>query len=118
MIRAAVPREVQEVLSAEALAASPREICGFLLVDWSIHYMRNVSAKDDRFEMDDAELLAFYREYLGNIAGVFHSHPDGRTSPSDVDIAYAPPDIRYWIVTAYGFYEWDMTHDPPAAIPA
>lgn len=115
--RFAVPHEVQEILIAETYAAGRREICGFLLYDWTIHYMRNVSAEDTRFAMDDAELLAFYERHLGKIAGVFHSHPDGRTSPSDVDVAYAPADMRYWIVTKQGFYEWDMNSDPPQQIP-
>jgi proteasome lid subunit RPN8/RPN11 len=111
-----MPIAVQDRIVRSAVGAAPREICGFVLVTWGLVFMRNVAREEGRFAMDDESLLDFYREYGRQCIGMFHSHPDGRTSPSGIDAEYAPKGMRYWIATLTSVYEWDMEHDPPREV--
>lgn len=110
-----MPEEIRHDLIRSALAGAPGEIVGFLLKDWTIVYMRN-AAVDEGFRIDDAELLDFYRCYIHQCAGIFHSHPKGRKEPSNVDVEYAPDGMRYWIVTLDNVYEWDMSNGTPILV--
>lgn len=116
MIRVMLPDEKQSILMEAARHNAGKEICGFILKGWRFLPMRNVSEVEGEFAMDDEELLAVYRAFDGQIEGVYHSHPNGRREPSNVDIEYAPQGMRYWIVTSTAVIEWDMEHDPPVCI--
>lgn len=110
-----MPPYVRSALMAEAKIAAPREICGFILPGWEIVYMRNVATDPNRFAMDDEDLVEFFT-LVPDPVGMFHSHPDGRDTPSDVDRDYAPQGLRYWIVTFQNVIEWNMSYDPPAFV--
>lgn len=116
MTRHAMPIEVQERIVRSAAQAAPREICGFVLVTWGLVFMQNVAKKEGIFAMDDEALLDFYRAYGRQCIGIFHSHPEGRKEPSDIDAEYAPRGMRYWIATLSTVTEWDMEHDPPREV--
>jgi proteasome lid subunit RPN8/RPN11 len=102
-----MPEQVQSALTAMA-RSSPREICGFILGDWTICPIRNVAKNDRDFEMDQKEQISFFTKYFNYVIGVYHSHPGGRETPSDRDIAYAPARMRYWIVTPERVIEWEI----------
>lgn len=110
---ALMPAYVRAALVRRAIRAAPREICGFVLVDWSILDIDNVSEVDDAFHMDDDQLLAAYTQQYDGLLGIFHSHPSGSQIPSNEDIEGAPrhPPLRYWIVTLAEVIEWEMNPD-------
>jgi len=111
-----MPEATKARLVGAAIAGAGREVCGFVLRDWELLPMRNVAAGDSEFAMDDDELLTVYANRGNSLLGVYHSHPTGRETPSDVDAMYAPHGLRYWIITNHNVYEWDMSHDPPVAV--
>lgn len=88
--------------------STPREICGFILGDWSICPIKNVAEGDRDFKMADAELISFMQMNYNSVIGLYHSHPGGREDPSERDIIYAPARLRYWIVTPERVIEWEI----------
>lgn len=86
----------------------PREACGVLLArDGRIVEAvpaSNVAAHPERqFEIDPAVLLASHRDARAagaQIAGWYHSHPDGPAEPSRIDAARAVEDGKIWLVAA------------------
>lgn len=115
-IRRPMPVAVQDRIVRAAIDAKPREVCGFVLATWGLVFMANVAEDDNIFAMDDDALLEFYQLYGQQCIGMFHSHPDGRPGPSNVDAEYAPQGMRYWISTLTSIYEWDMDHEPPREV--
>lgn len=102
---------------------APMEICGFIRRsalnendEWVIHPITNVAQSPNNFEMDERELIKFYEDYLHLAVGMYHSHPRGRIDPSTSDREHAPDNMRYWIVTSDGVYEWDMSDEQPLAV--
>lgn len=93
----------------------PGEVCGFVFDDpWRIVQITNIAKGDREFEMHHAQTAQYFVEAIG----VWHSHPDGHNYPSSLDIMYAPPDKRYWIVTHTAVTEWvlnDFTKKPGSA---
>lgn len=103
-----MPEAVRNALTAMARSSATREVCGFIMKDWSIRLMKNVSERDDQFRMDDMELLDLYNSSYYDLLGVFHSHCDGQKHPSGGDLAYAQPMWRYWVVTFEDVHEWEL----------
>lgn len=116
MIRVEMPQSTQARLLGAAIAGGEREVCGFIIDTWDLLPMRNVAEGERAFAMDDDELLHVYQVWGRQLLGVYHSHPNGRTSPSDADAMYAPPGLRYWIIADNRVYEWDMSHEPPVLL--
>ena len=93
---------------AQAAAAHPREACGLLLGEDG--HVRaavpcgNVHPEPERhFEIDPAALIAAHkaaREGGPQVLGYWHSHPNGRAGPSEVDRAAAAGDGRVWVIAA------------------
>lgn len=110
-----MPEGLRDKLIEAAIDGAPgdREICGFVMGDWSLVFMPNVDTEPNRFRMDDEALLAFYADFP-QPEGMFHSHPDGKEEPSHADWEYAPVGLRYWIVTLDDVIEWDMSGDQPS----
>ena len=57
------------------------------------------------FEVDPAALFAAHRAARSGgpeLAGYFHSHPNGHPRPSAVDCAHASGDNRAWAIVANG----------------
>ncbi|WCL53765.1 M67 family metallopeptidase [Gimibacter soli] len=98
-----------DALEALALEAAPHEACAMLLGtrDHIAGYVpsRNVTDADParNFEIDPALLLRLHREAREGgpaIAGVWHSHPNGRPEPSDEDRARSVEPGWIWLITA------------------
>jgi len=114
-MRLKISREVLAGIGTAAATAYPEEACGLLfggegLIDgWQ--EARNVAKKREmEFEIDPSSLFAALREERRggpNMIGYWHSHPNGRPSPSPLDCAAAALDGKYWlIVTAEGVTAW------------
>jgi proteasome lid subunit RPN8/RPN11 len=101
---------VIRLIQSAATEAAPKEACGLLFgSDGRIGRASTVAnvAPDRRrnFEIDPAALFAaLRRERAGTerLAGYWHSHPGGDTTPSVTDAAMAAPDGRVWLIEARG----------------
>jgi proteasome lid subunit RPN8/RPN11 len=93
----------------EARAAFPRECCGLIegvrvgdvVQAAAIHSTHNVSPHEDCFEIDPAAHLRSRRtarESGRAIVGCYHSHPNGRPSPSVRDLAGEADFV--WLIAA------------------
>lgn len=89
-----------------AYGSPGREICGFILKNWIALEIENVSKNDLEFYMQEDQLLHAMMNYRPDIIGVYHSHPGGIDRPSTKDVAYAPKDMRYWIIANGDVKEW------------
>ncbi len=103
-----MPAEICEALIMLADREAHREICGFIMKDWVIFPIDNVSSRDDHFDMDEQQQLHVMMEHRGDIVGLYHSHPSGSFDPSMRDCAMAPIGMRYWIITLDGVAEWEI----------
>lgn len=101
-----MPPDIEDILVKMCVATAPREMCGFINADWETIPITNVH-KDPthHFQMAEKELIAAFTHE--NLIGMYHSHPCGPPQPSEADRKYAPPKLRYWIVTPDGVYEWE-----------
>ncbi len=105
-----------------ARAAHPHECCGLILGRGDqvleLRPAANISpTPSHRFEIDPAELLTAQKsERAGGPAliGYYHSHPNGRSSPSPFDAAMALPDGRIWLIIAGGeLFGWRAVENGP-----
>jgi proteasome lid subunit RPN8/RPN11 len=95
-----------ETMIAAAGAAHPHEACGLLLGDnatiTAARTTANVAAQPEtHFEIDPAALIAAHRVARAQgarVIGYFHSHPNGRATPSPTDRAMAAHDGRIWAI--------------------
>ena len=109
------PGVLRKVL-AEAEAAHPNEACGLLLGEpagdgggWHIEtalQAANVhSSPATHFEIDPQTLINAHRSARSGgpqIAGYYHSHPNGLSKPSRADAAMAAGDGMIWAIAAAG----------------
>jgi proteasome lid subunit RPN8/RPN11 len=104
-----LPDALRAQISNEARAAFPRECCGLIegvragdvVHAVAIHSTHNVSAEPDCFEIDPAAHLRHRRtarEAGRAIVGCYHSHPNGRPSPSLRDLPGEPDFV--WLIAA------------------
>jgi proteasome lid subunit RPN8/RPN11 len=90
----------------------PYECCGLMVGSMSgetrvVHTFRkcknlNTERAHDRYEMDPVDMLRTQREFEGSpydIVGVYHSHPDHPSRPSQTDTDAAFPYYSYVIVS-------------------
>lgn len=95
--------------------AHPEEACGLLVGSvrgQERRALRAVRARNarsdrpgDRFELDPADFVAAdaaARDAGLEIVGVYHSHPDGPATPSEIDHAVAEPGWAHLIVSVGG----------------
>lgn len=101
-----MPGAVEERLVRLAKLSPAREICGFIMTDWVILPVDNTSSNDYQFDMHEGQQLEVLMHQKLQIIGIYHSHPSGADFPSDRDIWAAPKNMRYWIVTTDGVFEW------------
>ena len=97
-------------LRKQAALALPTEACGMLFGD--THRIERATlcanvhpSPRTHFEIDAAALIAAHkvaRDGGPQIAGYWHSHPTGNTSPSPTDQAAASNDGRVWAIVARG----------------
>jgi len=104
-----LPARLGQQLRAEAVAALPRECCGLVegILDGSaacvtaLHPMPNLAEETDRFEIDPAAHIALLRRLRAEgrrIIGCYHSHPDGRSEPSERDREGADEEGFLWLI--------------------
>lgn len=104
-----LPDALRAQITDEARAAFPRECCGLIegvrMSDVvhviALHAAHNVSPYADCFEIDPAAHLRVRRsarEAGRAIVGCYHSHPNGRPSPSLRDLAGDADFI--WLIAA------------------
>jgi proteasome lid subunit RPN8/RPN11 len=109
----AIPAALRKRIADEAVKAFPAECCGLIegtrdfdmLRAAAVHPTRNVAQAPDRFEIDPAEhirLLRAAREKGRTIIGCYHSHPNGKTEPSQADRANASGEDFLWLIAALG----------------
>ena len=103
-----VASEVVAALKAEADSEHPRECCGILVGEKSritaIRPARNVHPDPlTHFEIDPQTLIDAFRSSRSGssqVLGYYHSHPNGRASPSRTDRAQAAHDDKVWAIIA------------------
>lgn len=98
--------EARTWLQRRAVQAAPYEACGFIMDDGSILEIRNVAVNPHRaFRMDHKHMVEKLSGREDFIAGIWHTHPKGTTTPSHADlnaikIGAVQRNWDYWIVTA------------------
>ena len=101
-----IPREQWEVMCASAEVCLPEEACGLLigsdnLVSTAIP-VTNMLHSPTRYRMEPGEQLKAFLiidEFMLDLLGIYHSHPNGPSTPSETDIAEATyPDAVYIIM--------------------
>jgi proteasome lid subunit RPN8/RPN11 len=89
--------------SQHASECYPNEACGLIInIGNKAHYMpcNNVSThKTDEFEISAKEYAA--AEDQGDIIGIFHSHPDTTSKPSQRDIAMCEASLLPWHIMSW-----------------
>ena len=102
----ALPRACKNTMIAHAFKELPNECCGVLIgrqgnIERAIPMTSTQPAPDSYF-MDPEEQIKLYSEMEKNgesLLGIYHSHPEGPTQPSGLDIRLAfHPDVVYFIV--------------------
>ena len=91
----------------------PNECCGLLMGTMTalrdtrvVHTFRkcrnlNTERARDRYELDPMDMLKAQREFEGSpwdIVGIYHSHPDHPSRPSQTDTDRAWPGYSYIII--------------------
>jgi len=106
-----LPGALRAQLEAEARAAFPAECCGLIegrtegdaVVAAALHPTKNLATAPDRFEIDPAAHVRLLRSLRGTgleIAGCYHSHPNGRAEPSARDLEAAAEEGFIWLIAA------------------
>lgn len=103
-----LPERVVGDMEAHAARAYPCEACGLLVKSGpAVQYLacKNTAANpDEYFEISTDEYAA--AELLGEIVGVFHSHPDAVPDPSDWDMAVCQASRLPWLILSYPAGTW------------
>jgi len=95
-----------EQIAAHAARDHPREACGLLLgagdrIERAVPAANVAADPAAAFEIDPALLLRCHRAARDGgpaLIGWYHSHPNGRATPSSTDAARALEDGRLWVV--------------------
>ena len=101
--------EVQKELIS--LWNSSVERCGYVMDTGEVVEAKNIASDPSKnFCMDIDDLIEiFCGKDPRKVVGMFHTHPSNSTSPSKTDIIGWPGsrNLRYWIVTNDGVFEWE-----------
>ncbi len=95
-----IPWQLNQDLLSLSQCHAPREACGLLLGKWTsagaaadqFIPLSNEASGVDRFRIDPRNYREIERRALDcqkEILGVFHSHPQGRSAPSNTDLRHA-----------------------------
>ena len=86
----------------------PRECCGLLIgrgekiIEVSdVVLTRNMAEEDHLFLIDPQVQLAWLQKLRGTdqrIVGNYHSHPNGRAEPSEIDISFSLEAGQVWLI--------------------
>jgi proteasome lid subunit RPN8/RPN11 len=107
-----IPSSVLREIYDHTERAYPNECCGLIIgtmtagtrIVHTFRQCRNVNTEraHDRYEMDPTDMLRTQREFEGgpwDIIGIYHSHPDHPSRPSQTDTDRAWPDYSYVIIS-------------------
>lgn len=121
---------LQDKLRVEARAAFPAECCGLLegvleegggVRVLAVHRAANLAFDPTTgFEIDPAEHFRLLRGLRGTgraAVGCYHSHPNGRSQPSDRDRATGCADGFVWVIIATGVNEQVAAFQGPEFLP-
>ena len=111
MIRLLLGSEQRAQIEREARAAFPRECCGLiegvrdrdLFRTSALHATRNIASEAGRFEIDPSEHIRILRVLRGTgreIAGCYHSHPNGEPQLSAYDREGSGENGFVWLIIA------------------
>jgi proteasome lid subunit RPN8/RPN11 len=103
-----IPDDIREAILNHASNCQPEECCGLIALDDEgrvrfAYPLTNVDKSEDSFTIDPTESYHAFLHAEGmdwEIAGVFHSHPDGPDVLSDRDIAEAPDGWIHFLMCA------------------
>jgi proteasome lid subunit RPN8/RPN11 len=122
-------------LRAHAERTYPEECCGVLIgradgEPLRVELVREIANVHEgerrrRFLLDPRQHLAAQKEARSRglaVIGVYHSHPDHASTPSEHDRLHAWPNLRYLIVTvergtATEITSWTLADDGSAMLP-
>jgi len=105
-----IPKNVLDEIQAHMEETYPHECCGLII--GSVESDGRVAATSrrcgnlnteraaDRYELDPKDMLAAQQELEGgplDIIGIYHSHPDHPSRPSQTDLNHAWPGWSYII---------------------
>ncbi len=124
-----LPAHLQSQLSTTAREAAPRECCGLLegvregdaIRVGALHPTANLAVNPFvHFEIDPAVHLRLLRTLRGSereIVGCYHSHPNGRRSPSPHDRENGCEEGFVWIIIVTGIAPEILAFQGPAFTP-
>jgi proteasome lid subunit RPN8/RPN11 len=107
----ALPQALRDQLERDASAAAPRECCGLIegtssteqIRAEALHPTRNLAFEPDSFAIDPVEQFRLLRVLRGSgrdLIGCYHSHPNGRATPSQKDGQGAGEEGFVWLIAA------------------
>lgn len=110
-----IPANVMREVYDHMESSYPHECCGLLIGALegdkkTVHTFRkcrnlNTERAHDRYEMDPLCMLKAQREFENgpwDIIGIYHSHPDHPSRPSQTDTDRAWPNYSYVIISVQG----------------
>lgn len=89
---------LKQAILQHAKQCYPRECCG-VVIDGHYYPCRNIASDDEMFEIHHQDLADV--EDLGEIQFYVHSHPDGSTQASDLDLHQIELHGKPWIICAF-----------------
>jgi proteasome lid subunit RPN8/RPN11 len=78
-------KKITEAMKKHALTMPDREVCGFVYQDF-YYPLNNLAHGSISFYADPAD-VAFALAHFGEPAAIFHTHPTGTNSPSEIDVS-------------------------------
>jgi proteasome lid subunit RPN8/RPN11 len=108
-----LPDPHREEIYAHAREAYPHECCGFMIGTKGtprqvrrVHRLVNqrTDRAHDRYEIDPLDWIRVDKALQGDeqVIGIYHSHPDHPSKPSEFDREHAHPYMSYLIVAVHG----------------
>jgi proteasome lid subunit RPN8/RPN11 len=106
-----IPTSVLQKIYAHTEQSYPNECCGVMIGEMTepktVHEFRicknlNKERARDRYDMDPLDMLKAQREFENSsweIIGIYHSHPDHPSRPSQTDTDRAWPNYSYVIIS-------------------
>ncbi|ENW92743.1 C40 family peptidase [Acinetobacter dispersus] len=91
-------KKIKNAVEAHAKECYPRECCG-VIVNREYIPCRNIAESNDQFEIDPVDLAAAEEE--GEISAYVHSHPDGTTTASELDLKQIELHGKPWLICSY-----------------
>jgi proteasome lid subunit RPN8/RPN11 len=99
----------QSLALAHAAKEFPREACGLLVIQKGREVYcpcRNIGVGTDQFVIHPEDYLAADRQ--GEIVGVFHSHPNLPSEPSQADLVACEATGLPWFIVSFPAGQWAL----------